>query len=54
MKNFDINQHHLLITAYHILITTKVIHSNVNHLPGLLLLVVVAVHIAIDHQLTCT
>ena len=54
MKNFDINQHHPLITAYHILITTKVIHPIVSHLPGLLLLVVVAVHIAVDHQLTCT
>jgi hypothetical protein len=52
MKNFDIN--HPLITAYHILITTKVIHPIVSHLPGLLLLVVVAVHIAVDHQLTCT
>ena len=38
MKNFDINQHHPLITAYHILITTKVIHPIVGHLPGLLLL----------------
>ena len=38
MKNFDINQHHPLITAYHILITTKVIHPIVSHLPGLLLL----------------
>ena len=54
MKNFDINQHHPLITAYYILITTKVIHPNVSHLPGLLLLVVVAVHIAVDHQPTCT
>ena len=54
MKNFDINQHDPLITPYHILITTKVIHPIVSHLPGLLLLVVVAVHIAVDHQLTCT
>ena len=33
-------------------ISTDVIHSNVRYLPGLLLLVVLAVHSAVDHQTT--
>ena len=42
-----------LTTAYHILVkkfSTEVIHPDVSDLPGLLLLVVLAVHSAADHQ----
>ena len=49
IKNFHV------ATAYHDLvekISTDVIHSNVRYLPGLLLLVVLAVHSAVDHQTT--
>ena len=35
-------------------IPTKVIHHNVSDLPGLLLLVALAIHSAVSHQLTCT
>ena len=35
-------------------IPTKVIHHNVSDLPGLLLLVALAIHSAVPHQLTCT
>ena len=45
----------IITTAYHILvgkIQTEVIHPNISHLPGLLLLVVLAVHSVVD-LLTC-
>ena len=44
-------------TAYHIkveIIPTEVMHANVSDLPGLLLLVALAIHSAVPHQLTCT
>ena len=44
-------------TAYHIkveIIPTEVIHPNVSDLPGLLLLVVLALHGVVDHTLICT
>ena len=44
-----------LTTAYHNLvkkISTDVIHCNVRYLPGLLLLVVLAVHSAVEHETT--
>ena len=42
-----------IATAFHVLvekISTEVIYHNVSDLPGLLLLVVLAVHSAVDHQ----
>ena len=44
-----------ITTAYHILVEetpTEVIHPNASNLPGLLLLVVLAVHSVVDHQTT--
>ena len=44
-----------ITTAYHILVEetpTEVIHPNASDLPGLLLLVVLAVHSVVDHQTT--
>ena len=44
-----------ITTTYHILEKknqTKVIHPYVNDLPGILLLVVLAVHSDVDHQTT--
>ena len=44
-----------ITTAYHILVEetpTEVIHPNASDLPGLLLLVVLAVHGVVDHQTT--
>ena len=49
---------HTITTAYHILCSWKipieVIPPNVSDLAGLLLHVVLAIHIVVDHQLTCT
>ena len=42
-----------ITTVYHILVEeTEVIYPNASDLPGLLLLVVLAVHGVIDHQTT--
>ena len=46
-----------ITTAYDILVeenSTEVIHHYVSDLPGLLLLVVLADHSALDHQLSCS
>ena len=56
-NNFLVNHHHQFttdITSQLKEIPTKVIHPNVSDLPGLLLLVALAIHSAVDHQLTCT
>ena len=43
-----------ITTAYHMKkFPTEVIYPIVSDLPGLVLLVVLAVHSAVDHQITC-
>ena len=46
-----------IATAFHVLvekISTDVIHPDVRYLPGLLHLVVLAVHGVVDSQISCT